>query len=452
MNQPADHQYAEPLVPASAQAAPVPPAADLNTFNVEIASAEELAPVGAKYIWLMVLAQFGVFVAFITPLAISLSIRIAELAPNNQEFLAYITGAGAFAAMISSPFLGVASDRTRSRLGRRRPYMIGGAILGMVSLLVMATAPSVLLLGAGWVLAQIGWGQVLNNLLFSMADRLPEHQRGKVAGLTGFATQVAPVVGVVVAGGFATQNILLFLIPGFIGIVFVLLFVLFIRESDSRTMARQPRLHIGTLLSKFLFNPRRHQDYAWAWLGRFLFYFGLTLNTTFTAFFFAQRLGVEVAEVAPTLAVLSLLGIGATTIGAVGGGFLSDKLRRRRVFVTAAGILFGAGAITMALSTDIVGLMAGSLLCSVGIGAFAAVDQALILDVLPARETDTGRFMSIIGFATSLPQAVAPLIAPIFLAIGVTAAGEKNYLLLYIVAAVFTAAGGLVVLRIRGVK
>lgn len=452
MNQPADHRYAEPLVPATAQAAPVPPTADLNTFNVEIPPAEELAPVGAKYIWLMVLAQFGVFVAFITPLAISLSIRIAELAPNNQEFLAYITGAGAFAAMISSPFLGVASDRTRTRFGRRRPYMIGGAILGMVSLLVMATAPTVLLLGAGWVLAQIGWGQVLNNLLFSMADRLPEQQRGKVAGLTGFATQVAPVVGVVVAGGFATQNILLFLIPGFIGLMFVLLFVLFIRESDSRTMPSQPRLHIGTLLSKFLFNPRRHQDYAWAWLGRFLFYFGLTLNTTFTAFFFAQRLGVEVAEVAPTLAVLSLLGIGATTIGAVGGGFLSDKLRRRRVFVTVAGIIFGAGAITMALSTDIVGLMAGSLLCGVGIGAFAAVDQALILDVLPSRETDTGRFMSIIGFATSLPQAVAPLIAPLFLAIGVSAAGEKNYLLLYVVAAAFTVAGGLIVLRIRGVK
>lgn len=106
----------------------------------------------------------------------------------------------------------------------------------------------------------------------------------------------------------------------------------------------------------------------------------------------------------------------------------------------------------MALSTNIVGLITGSLLCSIGIGAFSAVDQALVLDVLPARETEAGRFMSIIGFATSIPQAVAPLIAPVFLAIGVSAVGEKNYLLLYIVAAAFTVAGGLVVLRIRGVK
>ena len=43
----------------------------------------------------MVLAQFGVFMAFITPIAISLAVRLGELAPNNQEYLGYITGAGA---------------------------------------------------------------------------------------------------------------------------------------------------------------------------------------------------------------------------------------------------------------------------------------------------------------------------------------------------------------------
>jgi MFS family permease len=440
------------LIPATAQATPVPPSAELNTFGAEIPRPEPLAPIGAKYIWFIVLAQFGVFVAFITPLAISLSIRLAELAPNNQEYLGYITGAGALAAMIFTPFLGIASDRTRTRFGRRRPYMVAGLVVGMASLLVMATAPNVLALGAGWVLAQIGWGQVLNNIQFSMADRLPEGQRGKVAGLTGFATQVAPVLGVVLAGGFATQPILLFMVPGVVGFLFAVLFVLFIREPDSRNMPHQARLNVSTLLSKFLFNPRQHKDYAWNWLGRFLFYFGLTLNTTFTAFFFADRLGVSVAEVAGTIAILAVLGIGATTIGAIGGGFLSDKLRRRRVFVLGSGVIFGAGAVTMALSTDIVGLIIGSLLCSVGIGAFSAVDQALVLDVLPERDTDAGRFMSIISFATSIPQALAPLIAPVFLAIGATAAGEKNYLLLYIIAAIFTVAGGLVVLRIRGVK
>lgn len=415
-------------------------------------AAPHLDPVGRKYIWLMVLAQFGVFVAFITPLAISLAIRLSELAPGHEEYLGYITGAGAFAVMISAPFLGVASDRTRTRLGRRRPFMIGGMVLGVISLIVMALAPSVLVLGAGWVLAQLGWGQVLSNLQISTADRLPESQRGKVAGLTGFATQVAPVAGVMLAGSFATDSLLLFLVPGAVGVLLTTLFVLFVHEKDSRQNTFEEHLNVGRLLRKFLYNPRKHPDFSWNWLGRFLFYFGLTLNTTFTAFFFASRLGVSVTEVAGIIAVLSMAGILTTTAGAIGGGFLSDRLKRRRAFVLGSGVVFGAGAVVMALANEMPMLVAGSLLGSLGIGAFSAVDQALLLDVLPERDTDAGRFMGITGFATSIPQSVAPLIAPLFLAVGVTAAGEKNYLLLYVISAVCTVVGGLVVLRIRSVR
>ena len=112
--------------------------------------------------------------AFITPIAISLAVRLGELAPANQEYLGYITGAGALWVMLTAPFMGIWSDRTRTRIGRRRPFMIGGMIVGVLSLIVMALAPSVLLLGAGWILAQWGWGTVLGNLQNSTADRLPE--------------------------------------------------------------------------------------------------------------------------------------------------------------------------------------------------------------------------------------------------------------------------------------
>ncbi|WP_432542035.1 MFS transporter [Kineococcus sp. SYSU DK002] len=429
---------------------PLPGSVD-ETPLATAAGASPQEPVSSRYIWLMVLAQFGVFVAFITPLAISLSIRLSTLAPGREEYLGYITGAGAAAVVLTNPLLGVLSDRTRTRLGRRRPFMIVGGLLGIGALTVMATAPSVLLLGLGWVLAQLTWGQALAALQTSQADRLPEHQRGKVAGLVGFATQVAPVLGVSVASAFATDNLLLFLVPGGLGLLLLALFICFVHEPDSRGAVFPERLAFGAVLSKYTFSPRRHPDYAWNWLGRFLFYFGLTLNTTFTAFFFAAKLGVSVTEVAGTIALLSLGGIVATTIGAIGGGFLSDRLRRRRIFVLSSGAIFAAGALVMAFSASLPLLMFGSLMGAVGIGMFAAVDQALLLDVLPERGTDAARYMGIIGLAVSIAQAVAPLIAPIFLGIGVSG-GEKNYPLLYVVAAAFTLAGGAVVLRIKSVR
>jgi MFS family permease len=407
--------------------------------------------VGPTYIWLMVLAQFGVFMALVTPLAISLSIRVAQLAPGQEQYLGYLTGVGGLVPLLTGPLMGTWSDRTRSRLGRRRPFIIGGMLLGVVSLIVMALAPSILVLGAGWVLAQFGWGSTLGALLSSQADRLPEEQRGKVAGLCGFAALVAPVVGVMLAGTLSGEALMLFLVPGAVGVLSVVLFVCLAGEADSRDLPAAEPLTFRSLLLKYTWSVRRFPDFSLNWLGRFAFYFGLALNTTFTAFFFASRLGVSVERVAGTIAVVAGLGVLATAGGALGGGFLSDRLRRRRVFVLAAGAVYAFGMVTMALASSVPPLFAGSLICSLGLGMFSAVDQALALDVLPERETDAGRYLGVFGFAASVPQSVAPFVAPVFLAAG-TSGAEKNYTLLYLVAAACTLLGGLVVLRIKSVR
>jgi MFS family permease len=438
-------------IPVVVPAAPPLPAQSVVEPTQAAAPAKELPKVRPRYIWLLVIAQFGVFMAFITPLAISLAIRVDALAPGHEEYLGYITGVGALVVMLTGPFLGVASDRTRSRLGRRRPFIIVGMIVGVVSLLVMALAPSIVLLGLGWILAQLGWGQALGGLTNSQADRLPESQRGKVAGLGGLGTQIAPVFGVVIAGGLSGNALLLFLIPGLVGVVAVLLFVIFVHEDDSRGLRFDRPLTARTLLAKYVFNPRKFPDFSWNWLGRFLFYFGLTLNTTFTAFFFASRLGISVDKVGGVIAAAGGIGVVATTVGAVGGGFLSDKIKRRKPLIVISGALMAVGMVTMAFSTVLPVLIAGSLIVSLGLGGFAAVDQAMLLDVLPERETDAGRFMGIVGFATSIPQSIAPLIAPLFLAIGV-AAGTKNYSLLFVIAAACVLLGGIVILRIRSVR
>lgn len=411
---------------------------------------QDLPKVSARYIWFQVLAQFGVFIAFITPIAISLAVRVQELAPGHEEYLGYITGTGALFVMLTAPLMGTLSDRTRTRIGKRRPWMIGGVVVGVLSLFVMALAPSILILGAGWVLAQLGWGTVLGNLQNSTADRLPESQRGKVAGLAGFATQVAPVFGVVIAGSLVGNAVLLFLVPGVVGVILVTLFVLLVHEDDTRGAVFPDKLTLRTTFGRYLFNPTKYVDFSLNWLGRFLFYIGLTLNTTFTAFFFASRLDMTLGEVAGVIAGLGAGSVLAVTIGAIGGGFLSDRLKRRRVFVLIGALIFSGGVLLQAFSTDLPLLFAGSLLASVGIGAFSAVDQALLLDVLPERELEAGRFMGITGFATSIPQAAGPFVASFILALG--AAGEKNYTLLYIIAAVVTLLGGIVVLRIRSVR
>lgn len=407
--------------------------------------------VSKGFITLLALGLFGTYLAFVTPIAISLALRVNVLAPDNPEYLGLLLGVGSLAALLVGPLGGQLSDRTRSRFGRRRPWLVGGVLVGLVGLTVMALGQNVLVLALGWIIAQIGLSQAANLFTTIQADKLPESQRGKVAAITGFVTMVAPVVGAVVGGRFATQPFLLFLIPGAVALLFVLVFVLFFKDADSRGLTFSDRLSVKGVLSGYVFNPKRYPDFAWNWLGRFLFFFGLTLNTTYTAYFFAQRLNIPVLEIGDTVATVGLLGIMGTIIGVFAGGFLSDKLKRRKPFVLGAAILFGVGAIVMVLAPDFSVLIVGSVLTNLSIGVFSAVDQALFLDVLPERDTEAGRFVNITQFATTIPQALAPFVASAVLTLIATEAGP-NYSVLYVAAAVLVVIGGFVILRVKSVR
>jgi MFS family permease len=415
-------------------------------------SGEDRPRVSAAYIWLVVLATFGSIVALVGPIGYSLSVLLARIAPDNQEFLGYVTGVGALVVVLAGPLVGMLSDRTRSRLGRRRPWLIGLTMVGLAGLLIVSVSPNVGIALLGWGVTQLGFGIAALQVTSSMGDRLPESQRGKVAGLTGVATMVASIAGVALASAFATSNLLIFLVPGLVGATFILLFAAFVKEPDLRNSAAPEKVTMGSLLSGYGYNVKKYKDFSWNWLGRFLFNFGVTLSSTFTTFFFAAKLGLPVTQVGGTVAIAGLLGIVCTVGGAALSGFLSDRLKRRKSFILLAGILFAVGAVIAWLAPDLPVLLIGLGALQVGLGIFSAVDQALYLDVLPEQDTQAGRFVAITQFSTSIPQFAAPLLAPAFLLLGAGAA-EDNYGLLYLISAGFALIGGLVILlRVKGVR
>ena len=424
---------------------------DTASIDARAAALDDLPKVSKGWILFNTLAVFGAYIALVTPIAIALAIQVNRIAPGNEASLGIILGIGSLAAVVTGPLTGQLSDRTRTRIGRRAPWVLAGLAVGLIGLTIMAAGPTLIVLGAGWAIAQIGLQTVLNTLNAIAADRLPDFQRGKVAGLSGVAAQMAPVFGAILGGGLAANPYLLFLVPGVIALILIPLFLLVNREQDSRSMTFGDRLSFGSVFAKYVYNPKRYPDFSWNWAGRFAFYFGLTLSTTFTAFFFAQRLAMPVEEIGGVVATVGLLGLIGTMGGALSSGFLSDKLHRRKPFVLAGAGLFALGSVIVFFAPALPLLIVGMFICNLGIGVFSAVDQALVLDVLPERKTDAGRFLAITQFATTIPQGLAPFVASAVILIGSTSAGENNYAILYIASAVLTIIGGFLVLRVKSV-
>jgi MFS family permease len=104
----------------------------------------------------------GTWLALLTPIMVTLALRARELAPATSEYShSLVLGIGALFALFSNPIIGLLSDRTTSRWGMRRPWLVGGAISGLASLGLVAVAPSVPWLVVGWCLAQISFNAVL---------------------------------------------------------------------------------------------------------------------------------------------------------------------------------------------------------------------------------------------------------------------------------------------------
>jgi maltose/moltooligosaccharide transporter len=102
----------------------------------------------------------------------------------NPDSLAILWLAAPVTGVIIQPLIGQSSDRMWTRLGRRRPFILGGAILASIALVLMPSCPAV------WMAAGLLW--VLDGTINAsmqpfralVADNLPEEQNSQ-----GFAVQ-----------------------------------------------------------------------------------------------------------------------------------------------------------------------------------------------------------------------------------------------------------------------
>jgi len=102
----------------------------------------------------------------------------------NYDSLPILWLAAPVTGLLIQPLVGQSSDRIWTRLGRRRPFILGGAILASLALVLMPNCPSV------WMAAGLLW--VLDGTINAsmqpfralVADNLPEEQNSQ-----GFAIQ-----------------------------------------------------------------------------------------------------------------------------------------------------------------------------------------------------------------------------------------------------------------------
>jgi MFS family permease len=133
------------------------------------------------------LANIGILMVLITPLN-NLLPRYADAitgGDGKEAALAWVSGLGAVAAMVFNPLAGAFSDRTHSRLGRRRPWIIGGALVAAGFMVVMSYQDSIVGLAVLWFLVLAAANMAFSAMTAYIPDQVPVDQRGLVSGSWG---------------------------------------------------------------------------------------------------------------------------------------------------------------------------------------------------------------------------------------------------------------------------
>jgi MFS family permease len=410
--------------------------------------AEPVDRVGRGWITLIALGNLALFMAYFGPLSVLLPNQVQAVAGQAHKVVdfAWVTGLGAVVAMVANPLAGALSDRTVGRLGRRHPWILGGAVASAAALAILAGQHTVAGIIIGWCLVQAGLNAMQAGLAAEVPDRVPVAQRGEVSGWIGIPTTAAVVLSVILVSKVVTGN------SGYVllavcTVVLVVPFVLFTPDAPLSWMDRE-RFEWRAFLNSFWLSPRLHPDFGWAWLTRFLMVLGNSTAVLYLLYFLRDRIHYSRLFPGQTaeegLAILLLVYTVVAAVAMVTAGAISDRSGRRRRSVAVAGVIMAVPAIILAFWPTWPATLTAAVILGVGFGVYLSVDQALITQVLPAA-TGRAKDLGMISVASSAGQALAPAVAaPLVTYLG-------GYSTLYLFDAGIVLLGSLTIWQVRSV-
>src|SRR5437867_10454660 len=194
-----------PISARGGQAGPEASPADTSAVSVATVGSQTTGrPVGALpmfQIFQLSIYWFGINAIWGGLNNVILQRRMDDLVgkANAGSGLALLTLLGAVTAILVQPTVGTISDYTKTRWGRRKPYIAIGAVLDVVFLIGIATSNTYLSVVAFVVLLQVSSNFAQGPFQGYVPDLVPAAQVGLASGLMGVMIVLGRIGGVAIA-------------------------------------------------------------------------------------------------------------------------------------------------------------------------------------------------------------------------------------------------------------
>jgi MFS family permease len=377
--------------------------------------------------------------------AVLLPQRLRDIGVASPEAaLGTINAVTAVTSLVSNLIFGNFSDRSRSRFGRRSPWILGGAIIGGASLASMGVLSTAVLIAVMYCVAMVGLNMMLAPAVAVLADRVPMGLRGTMSAFYGTGLAVGAPLGSLVGALFITRSMPGFMLGGALMVIGgVVALLVWPREHSARDL---PAAQGGVkdLVASFR-PPRNAPDFYRAFAGRLFMLVSYQMIMAYQLYIVQDYVGQSVKQSAVTIGTMSVIILVVSLLGSMASGPISDRIGRRKPPVVISSVLFAVGIATPWIWPTPMGMYLFAGLAGLGYGVYTSVDQALNVDVLP-NEENAGKDLGILNLATTAGQTVGPLItSALVVAVG-------GYSLVFPIAMLSALAGAFVITRIKSIR
>lgn len=327
--------------------------------------------------------------------------------------VSWMVAASAIVATLTTIFMGTLSDRTRSKWGRRKPYILFGYILWGVMTVLFPTTALIKNISLAVLMVVLldclmtFFGSTANDAAFNAwtADVAPVNQRGKVEGVLNLSLFIAQLVAIVAAGALIESIgyfVFFYVLGGIVMAVGLL---------AGGAMPNQPSDHL----------PQSDKS-MWQEIRELFRTETLRENSKlFVILISAMLLGVGFQVAFPYMIIYinNFIGVSKTEYAIVGGaviigsaiaaiplGILADKMNKRLMMAISIVLTcLGCFAFSFVRSIPLIAL-AGLAWQMFSMSASIAA-MSWLKDVLP--EESRGRFLGIrMIFLVLLPMLIGP--------------------------------------------
>ena len=330
--------------------------------------------------------------------------------------VAWMVAGSAITATLTTLFMGTLSDRTRSRWGRRRPFILVGYILWGLSTVLFPTVAYIQTTSIAIIMVVVAdsimtfFGSTANDAAFSAwtTDIATTETRGRVEGVLNLSVFLAQIVAMV-AAGMLIDSLGYFTFFYFLGGIVIVVGVIAGSMLQDVKLPEESEAPKRSFLSEFaeLFDVntlKENRELFIILIFIMLSSIGMQVSLPYLIIYLENYIGVTKTE-------FSIIG-GAVMLGsavfAIPFGLLADKWNKRNMIFFAT-IVSSLGGILLSLVRSLSLLSLTGLLWQAFSVAMGIASVAWLKDLLP--EQNRGKFLGIrMIFWIAIPMVIGPWI------------------------------------------